>query len=79
MPTTRRVYETVKHGLEKIGVSYSLSKILYHRCKKKHDRFLVELLKDSTRPAYWKPDNECVHCCICQIMFNSTTHRLHHW
>ncbi|CAF1075055.1 unnamed protein product [Adineta steineri] len=61
IPTTRRVYETVKNGLEKIGVNYP-----------------IELIKESTRPSYWKPDSECHACCICKRTFNSTTNRLHH-
>lgn len=28
MPTTRRVYETVMNGLEKIGANYPISKLL---------------------------------------------------
>ncbi|UJR09856.1 hypothetical protein I4U23_014078 [Adineta vaga] len=61
IPTTRRVYETVKSGLEKIGVNYP-----------------IELIKESTRPSYWKPDSECHACYICKRPFNSTTTRLHH-
>ncbi|CAF0874456.1 unnamed protein product [Adineta ricciae] len=61
IPTTRRVYETVISGLEKIGVNYP-----------------IELIKESTRPSYWKPDSECHACYICKRPFNSTTNRLHH-
>ncbi|CAM4913980.1 unnamed protein product [Rotaria socialis] len=61
IPTSRRVYETVKSGLEKMGVNYP-----------------IELIKESTRPAYWKPDSECRACYICQRVFNNTTNRLHH-
>ncbi|CAF1114250.1 unnamed protein product, partial [Rotaria sordida] len=61
IPTSRRVYETVKSGLEKIGVNYP-----------------IELIKESTRPSYWKPDNECYACHICKRIFNNTTNRLHH-
>lgn len=62
IPTTRRVYETVKSGLEKIGVHYP-----------------IELIKESTRPSYWRPDSECTACCVCKKTFNNTTNRLHHW
>jgi len=61
IPTTRRVYETVLSGLEKIGVNYP-----------------IELIKESTRPNYWRPDNECRVCFICKRPFNNTTNRLHH-
>ncbi|CAF3249273.1 unnamed protein product [Rotaria sp. Silwood2] len=61
IPTSRRVYESVKSGLEKIGVNYP-----------------IELIKESTRPNYWKPDNECYACYICKRVFNNTTNRLHH-
>ncbi|CAF3563654.1 unnamed protein product [Rotaria sordida] len=62
IPASRRVYETVKSGLEKIGVNYP-----------------IELIKESTRPNYWRPDHECRLCFICKRAFNSTTNRLHHW
>ncbi|CAF1611172.1 unnamed protein product [Rotaria sp. Silwood1] len=61
IPTSRRVYETVISGLEKIGVNYP-----------------IELIKESIRPNYWKPDNECYACHICKRVFNNTTNRLHH-
>ncbi|CAF0783940.1 unnamed protein product [Rotaria sordida] len=61
IPASRRVYETVKSGLEKIGVNYP-----------------IELIKESTRPNYWRPDHECRLCFICKRAFNSTTNRLHH-
>ncbi|CAF2386562.1 unnamed protein product [Rotaria sp. Silwood2] len=38
----------------------------------------IELIKESTRPNYWRPDHECRACCICKRAFNSTTNRLHH-
>jgi hypothetical protein len=41
--------------------------------------FGLELIKESTRPSYWKPDSECQACYICKRTFNSTTTRLHHW
>ncbi|CAF4755670.1 unnamed protein product, partial [Rotaria sp. Silwood1] len=61
IPASRRVYETFKTGLEKIGVNYP-----------------IELIKESTRPNYWRPDHECRACFICKRAFNSTTNRLHH-
>ncbi|CAF3510717.1 unnamed protein product [Rotaria socialis] len=61
IPATRRVFESVKSGLEKIGANYP-----------------IELIKESARPNYWRPDNECRVCCVCKQSFNSTTNRLHH-
>ncbi|CAF0817462.1 unnamed protein product [Didymodactylos carnosus] len=61
IPTSRRVYETVKNQFEKMAVTYPL-----------------ELIKESTRPGYWRPDNECRACFICHQSFNNTTKRLHH-
>jgi len=29
----------------------------------------LSALKDSARPAYWVPDEECLQCCVCQITF----------
>lgn len=40
---------------------------------------LLALIKESTRPNYWRPDYECRACFICKKEFNSTTNRLHHW
>jgi hypothetical protein len=39
----------------------------------------LELIKESTRPTYWRPDSECRACFICKRPFNNTTNRLHHW
>ncbi|CAF1118512.1 unnamed protein product [Rotaria magnacalcarata] len=61
IPATRRVFESVKSGLEKIGANYP-----------------IELIKESARPNYWRPDNECRVCFVCKQSFNSTTNRLHH-
>ncbi|CAF1662574.1 unnamed protein product, partial [Adineta ricciae] len=38
----------------------------------------IEVIKEHTRPSYWRPDSECHHCFICKHSFNNTTHRLHH-
>jgi len=45
----------------------------------RHDVLYLELIKESTRPNYWRPDSECRACCICKRPFNNTTNRLHHW
>jgi len=29
----------------------------------------LSALKDAARPAYWVPDEECLQCCVCQIIF----------
>ena len=82
MPTTRRVYETVLNGLEKIGANYPLSKSLQEINRLffiERNDFSLALIKESTRPNYWRPDHECRACFICKIEFNHTTNRLHHW
>ena len=33
----------------------------------------LSALKDLARPAYWVPDDDCHHCCVCQVPFNSKT------
>ncbi|CAF0821626.1 unnamed protein product [Adineta steineri] len=40
--------------------------------------YLVEPIKESTRPNYWRRDSECCACFICQHEFDNTTYRLHH-
>lgn len=30
----------------------------------------LSALKDSARPAYWVPDEECAQCCVCQSLFD---------
>ncbi|CAF3911121.1 unnamed protein product, partial [Rotaria sp. Silwood1] len=40
--------------------------------------YTIKHIKESTRPNYWRPDNECHSCFICNQPFNNTTHRLHH-
>lgn len=81
IPTTRRVYETVKSGLEKIGVNYPIGNERKHHFTEINPFFFfdLELIKESTRPSYWKPDSECQACSLCKRVFNSTTNRLHHW
>lgn len=82
MPTTRRVYETVMNGLEKIGANYPISKLLQQSNRLffiERNDFSLALIKESTRPNYWRPDHECRACFICKIQFNYTTNRLHHW
>lgn len=78
MPATRRVYETVLNGLEKIGANYPISKSEIISSSNELICFLA-LIKESTRPNYWRPDHECRVCFICKKEFNSTTNRLHHW
>ena len=29
----------------------------------------IGALKDSARPAYWVPDEDIEHCCVCQANF----------
>jgi hypothetical protein len=29
----------------------------------------ISALKDSARPAYWVPDDECLACCVCAKTF----------
>jgi hypothetical protein len=77
IPTTRRVYETVLSGLEKIGANYPIGK--YFKEMIKSNPLFLELIKESTRPNYWRPDSECRACYICKRPFNNTTNRLHHW
>merc|ERR1712111_684 len=31
----------------------------------------LSALKDSARPAYWVPDEECFDCCVCRKPFDS--------
>ena len=31
----------------------------------------LSALKDSARPAYWVPDEECFECCVCRKPFDS--------
>jgi zinc finger FYVE domain-containing protein 1 len=37
----------------------------------------LDVLKESARPSYWKPDSECVKCAICKRDFNEML-LLHH-
>ena len=80
IPATRRVYETVKSGLEKIGANYPIGKNSSPAGNIEEITLIrIELIKESTRPSYWRPDHECPACYICKRTFNSTTNRLHHW
>lgn len=86
IPTTRRVYETVKSGLEKIGANYPIGKLISRAlrlCSVPYSTdfliFSAVLIKEGTRPNYWRPDSDCRACFICKSPFNSTTNRLHHW
>lgn len=36
-----------------------------------------EIIKDSARPLYWTPDNECIHCAVCGKVFGPLC-SLHH-
>ncbi len=65
-------------GLEKIGANYPIGKYFEGEIRLRNNLFL-ELIKESTRPTYWRPDNECHACFICKRKFNQTTNRLHHW
>lgn len=37
----------------------------------------VEYIKESARPTYWTPDNECIHCWVCKKPFDALR-ALHH-
>ncbi len=32
----------------------------------------LSALKDTARPDYWVPDEECTQCCVCQVVFDSS-------
>lgn len=38
----------------------------------------LNALKDSARPAYWMPDEECTNCSVCLKPFHLPKLRLHH-
>jgi zinc finger FYVE domain-containing protein 1 len=53
-------------------------KLSYDAYSSIENDLLLEFIKESTRPTYWRPDNGCHACFICKRKFNQTTNRLHH-
>ena len=37
-----------------------------------------DVLKESARPSYWKPDSECLNCFLCKKQFDELDVKLHH-
>ena len=58
----RKVTETVQDTIGLIGYATKIP---------------FTVLKETARPSYWKPDNECVACAICKLEFDDLR-PLHH-
>lgn len=58
----RKVTETVQETIGLIGYA---------------TKYPLDVLKESARPSYWKPDSECKKCAICQKEFDDLL-LLHH-
>lgn len=59
----RKVTESVQETIGYIGYATKLP---------------LDVLKESARPSYWKPDSECVKCAICSKPFDGEHLLLHH-
>ncbi len=58
----RKVTETVQETINLIGYA---------------TKYPLDILKESARPSYWKPDSECIKCSLCQKDFSDIL-PLHH-
>ena len=58
----RKVTETVQETIGLIGYATKLP---------------FDVLKESARPSYWKPDSECINCALCKKTFDDIL-ILHH-
>lgn len=59
----RKVTESVQETIGYIGYATKLP---------------LEVIKESARPSYWKPDSECIQCAICHKDFDPEYNPLHH-
>lgn len=57
-----------KYGEKVMGTLNNLASVVLD--------YPLSALKDSARPAYWLPDEECIQCCVCQIAFDPLMQQL---
>lgn len=59
----RKVTETVQETISLLGYA---------------TKYPLDILKESARPAYWRPDSECLRCALCSRLFDPERLPLHH-
>lgn len=81
IPISRWMLDIWRRNVAPVIYAYPIGALNFAASELDNKRlfYRLDLIKEFTRPRYWRPDHECKACFVCKHPFNTTTHRLHHW